>query len=322
MKEILINKLTDFKIGHAQDVKRGTGCTVILCEKGATAGVDVRGGGPATRETDLLNPKNMVKQIHAVTLAGGSAFGLEASCGVMEYLSQHEIGFDMKGIYIPIVSGACLFDCSVADPKAYPTKEMGYQACKDAQNEHLEQGCIGAGTGASVGKSLGFDKAMKSGLGHVAYQVGDLMVGAIVAVNACGDVFFENSTKPIAGIYDYEKKKRIYTLDVLFENQPVEESCGMNTTIGCIFTNADLTKAQANKIASMAHNGYARTIHPVHTSNDGDTIFAMCSNQIKANPDLVGALSAKAMAKAIENACIHAAPAYGLTTYSEIEENA
>ena len=320
MKEIQINELTDFKIGHAQDEKGGTGCTVILCEKGAVAGVDVRGGGPATRETDLLNPKNMVEQIHAVTLAGGSAFGLEASCGVMAYLSEHEIGFDMKGIYIPIVSGACLFDCSVADSKAYPTKKMGYQACQNASHELSKQGCIGAGTGASVGKFLGFDKAMKTGLGHAAFQVGDVMVAAIVAVNACGDVYFENSEKPIAGIYDYQKKKRLSTLDVMFENQPIEESCGMNTTIGCILTNAKLTKAQANKIASMSHNGYARTIRPVHTSSDGDTIFAMASQQVEAQPDVVGALAAKAMAKAIENACLYATPMYGLTTYSEIHQ--
>jgi len=260
----------------------------------------------------------MVEQIHAVTLAGGSAFGLEASCGVMEYLSEHEIGFDMKGIYIPIVSGACLFDCSVADPKAYPTKKMGYQACQNASHQIPKQGCIGAGTGASVGKFLGFDKAMKTGLGHAAFQVGDVMVAAIVAVNACGDVYFENSEKPIAGIYDYQKKKRLSTLDFMFENQPIEESCGMNTTIGCILTNAKLTKAQANKIASMAHNGYARTIRPVHTSSDGDTIFAMASQQVEAQPDVVGALAAKAMAKAIENACLYATPMYGLTTYSEI----
>lgn len=319
MKEITIQELDDFKIGHAQDLEKGTGCTVIICEQGATAGVDVRGGGPATRETDLLNPKNMVQQIHAVTLAGGSAFGLEASCGVMEYLSEHKIGFDMKGITIPIVSGACLFDCSVSDPKAYPSKKMGYQACEDAQKNLPQEGCVGAGTGASVGKFTGFDKAMKSGLGIAAYQVGELKLAAIVAVNACGDVYFENSNQPIAGIYDYQKKCRISTTDWMLENEPVIDSCGMNTTIGCIITNAELSKAQINKVASMAHNGYARTIRPVHTSNDGDTIFAMASQKTKADPDVVGVLASKAMAKAIENACIKATPLYGLTTYSEIQ---
>lgn len=320
MKEIQIHELKEFKIGHAQDEEKGTGCTVIICKDGAVAGVDVRGGGPATRETDLLNPKNTVQEVHAVCLSGGSAFGLEASCGVMEYLKEKKIGFNLRDIIIPIVPSACLFDCSVADPFAYPDKQMGYQACQNAQDQPIKQGCVGAGTGASVGKFIGFDKAMKSGLGHAAFQVNDLKVAAIVAVNACGDVYFENSDQRIAGIYDYENNKAISTLDVLFENLPIEDGCGQNTTIGCILTNAKLDKAQMNKVASMAHNGYARTIRPVHTSSDGDTIFALTSSKVEANLDVVGALASKAMAKAIENAGLYATPAYGLTTYSQLKK--
>lgn len=319
MKEIKINEIEGFKIGHAQDEENATGCTVILAPNGATAGVDVRGGGPATRETDLLNPKNMVEKIHAITLSGGSAFGIESSSGVMQYLSEHNIGFAMKGITIPIVCQACLFDCSVGNPKAYPNKEMGYQACVNASNAEVLQGNVGAGTGASVGKFLGFDKAMKSGLGHAAFQVGELKVGAIVAVNACGDIYDPNSNTPIAGIYDYEKKQRLDSETMILEAQEeIENSCGMNTTIGCIITNADLTKAQMNKIASMAHNGYARCIRPVHTSSDGDTIFTMSSNKINTQPDIVGILAIKATEKAIVNAGIYAKSAYGLLSYQDI----
>ncbi len=320
MQTIKINEIEGFKIGHAQDKENATGCTVILCEKGATAGVDVRGGGPATRETDLLNPKNMVQQIHAVTLSGGSAFGLEASSGVMDYLSERGIGFNLKDIYIPIVTGACLFDCSVQNAKAYPNKLMGYQACVNAEKNVPEQGNVGAGTGASVGKFLGFDKAMKSGLGHYALKIGDLKVGAIVAVNACGDIFFPNSDKPIAGIYDGQK--RIFSEQAILESyEKIVSSCQMNTTIGCIITNADLNKAQMNKVASMSHNAYARCIRPVHTSSDGDTIFTMTTNKVKADQDLVGILAIKAMEQAIVNAGTLADSAYGLKSYKEIAGN-
>ncbi len=320
MKEIQIEDLKDFKIGHAQDVDNATGCTVILALEGATAGVDVRGGGPATRETDLLNPKNMVQKIHAVTLSGGSAFGLEASCGVMDYLSEHNIGFDMKDIIIPIVCGASLFDCSVGNPKAYPHKEMGRLACEDAfSSQSVKEGNVGAGTGCSVGKFFGFEKAMKSGLGVAAYQIGDLQVGAIVAVNACGDITFPNSKTPIAGMIDPEHKTRLDSETALLEMaEQMMESCGMNTTIGCILTNAQLDKAQANKVASMAHNAYAHCIHPVHTANDGDTIFTMASGKVPSNTDLVGILAIKAMEQAIVNAGTKASSAYGLLAYQDL----
>ena len=318
MKWIEWNEIPGFQIGHSQDEKGGTGCTVIICPQGATAGVEVRGGGPATRETDLLNPKNMVQKIHAVTLSGGSAFGLEASSGVMQYLSEHHIGFDMKGIYIPIVCQASLFDCGLGDPKAYPDKAMGYQACVNSEHTDLSSGNIGAGTGASVGKAFGFEKAMKTGLGHAAIQVNDLKVGAIVAVNACGDVFKANSTHRIAGAYDYAKKEPIDTVNALIQGIENQYNPHENTTIGCVFTNADLNKAQMNKVASLTHNAYAHCIHPVATSNDGDTIFAMATNEVATDMDMVGILAIKAMEKAIEKAAQNAHAAYHLYSASDV----
>ncbi|MDY3035854.1 MAG: P1 family peptidase [Absicoccus sp.] len=318
MKWIEWNEISGFRIGHSQDKEGGTGCTVILCPQGATAGVEVRGGGPATRETDLLNPKNMVQKIHAVTLSGGSAFGLEAGSGVMQYLSEHQIGFDMKGIYIPIVCQASLFDCGLGNPKAYPDKAMGYQACVNSESIDLSQGNIGAGMGASVGKAFGFEKAMKTGLGHACVQVDQLKVGAIVALNACGDIYQANSTKWLAGAYDRKKRKPIYTVDALIDGMENQSNAHENTTIGCIFTNADLNKAQMNKVASLSHNAYAHCIHPVATSNDGDTIFAMATNEVVADMDLVGLLAIKAMEKAIEKAALYANAAYYLFSASDV----
>ncbi|MDX8416301.1 P1 family peptidase [Absicoccus intestinalis] len=318
MKWIEWNEISGFRIGHSQDKEGGTGCTVILCPQGATAGVEVRGGGPATRETDLLNPKNMVQKIHAVTLSGGSAFGLEAGSGVMQYLSEHQIGFDMKGIYIPIVCQASLFDCGLGNPKAYPDKAMGYQACVNSESIDLSQGNIGAGMGASVGKAFGFEKAMKTGLGHACVQVDQLKVGAIVALNACGDIYQANSTKWLAGAYDRKKRKPIYTVDALIDGMENQSNAHENTTIGCIFTNADLNKAQMNKVASLSHNAYAHCIHPVATSNDGDTIFAMATNEVVADMDLVGLLAIKAMEKAIEKAALYANAAYDLFSASDV----
>lgn len=321
MKEINITDIEGFQVGHAQDDTNATGCTVIISKEGAVAGVDVRGGGPATRETDLLNPKNMVEQVHAVVLSGGSAFGLESSSGAMQYLSEHDIGFAMKGITIPIVCQASLFDCSVANPKAYPDKEMGYQACINAEKNRPEQGNVGAGTGASVGKFLGFDKAMKTGLGYAAYQVHDLKVGAIVALNACGDIYFPNSDKRIAGIYDQENNLEINSEEAILEMyEKIMKDPMANTTISCIITNADLTKAQMNKVASVAHNGYAHCIRPVHTSNDGDTIFALGSKKVKADPDVVGIMATKAIEMAIVNAATKAKAAYGLTSYMKLHK--
>ena len=188
MKEIKITDISGVKVGQVEDIQAATGCSVVIVEKGATAGVDVRGGGPATRETDLLNPINMVQQIHAVMLSGGSAFGLDAASGAMQYLEEHDVGFDMSVARVPIVCGASLFDLSVGNPHVRPDKHMGYLACKDSENNEIKEGNYGAGCGASVGKLLGFDHAMKGGIGTYGLQVGAIHVAGLVAVNACGNV--------------------------------------------------------------------------------------------------------------------------------------
>jgi len=313
MKEVSITTIPGIKIGHAQDLVGGTGCTVILCEQGAYAGVDVRGGGPASRETELLKPVNMVEQIHAVMLSGGSAYGLDAGAGAMKYLEEKGLGFDVGVGVVPIVCGASLFDLVVGDPKCRPDQEMGYQACHNASAEPPEEGNVGAGTGATVGKFLGVERMMKSGLGTYALQIGDLIVGAVVAVNSLGDVIDIETGKRLAGMLNEEGTAVISTEETLYQQYADNRNVfSGNTTIGCIVTNAKLTKNQANKIASIAHNGFARAIRPVHTMADGDTIFALSVGEVEVMPDAVGALAAEVMAKSINRAVLTARPAYGL----------
>lgn len=319
LKPINIHDIEGFKIGNAQDLENGTGCTVILNEKGAVCGVDVRGGGPATRDTDLLNPKNTVQEVNAVLLSGGSAFGLEAGTGVMEYLSEKNIGFPVGNIHVPIVVQADIFDLAVGN-SAWPDKKMAYKACENAQNHLAEPGNFGAGTGASVGKMLGDACAMKSGLGMAAYQSGDLQVGAVVAVNACGDVYEKDSTNILAGVYDRKKKVHYSTEELLIDSQKMMSAAGKNTTIGCIITNAKLDKAQMNKLASMTHNAYARCIKPCHMATDGDTIFAMTSCEVASDINIVGTIAVQAMMSAIENAVKNADEAYGLPSYKSLNQ--
>lgn len=320
MKEIKITELKGIKVGHAQDVKGGTGCTVILCEKGACAGVDVRGGAPATRETDLLNPMNMVDLIHGVVLSGGSSYGLDASAGVMTFLEEKGVGFDVGVGVVPIVCAASLFDLIVGDPKCRPDKSMGMEACKNASTGHVEEGNIGAGTGAAVGKLFGTSRMMKSGLGIFGLQIGELQVAAVVAVNALGDVIHVDTGKRIAGLLNETGMELSNTEEAMYVqyDEKIQVFSG-NTTIACVITNAKLTKAQANKIASIAHDGYARAIRPVHTMADGDTIFVMATGEIEAMPDAVGALAAEVISKAINRGVMQAEPAYGLKAAKDFE---
>ena len=319
MKEIKITDIKGFQVGQAENQKAGTGCTVILCRDGAVAGVDVRGGGPATRETDLLHPINMVQKIHAVMLSGGSAYGLDAASGAMQYLEEHGAGFDMQVAKVPIVCGASLFDLSVGDAHVRPDKEMGYAACVDAENDTVLEGNHGAGTGASVGKLLGFEHGMKSGIGTCGIQVGDLQVAAIVAVNACGNVVDYETNELLAGVYDSHSGSVLKAQDVLFQQMDALRKLPEgNTTIGCIVTNAKLDKAQCTKIAGIAHNGYARAIHPVHTMSDGDSIFVLSSGEVEVMADAVGMLATEMMAKAIKRAVLHAESAYGLPAHSDV----
>jgi L-aminopeptidase/D-esterase-like protein len=319
MNEIRFNEIAGFQTGHASDTKGATGVTVILSPEGATAAVDVRGGGPATRETDLLDPKNMVQKINAVVLSGGSAYGLEASSGVMSYCKEKGYGFGLKDYRVPIVCQASLFDLSCGNPDVYPTKEMGYEAAKNSELDEEVSGNAGAGTGATVGKFLGFDKAMKSGLGSCAYEIGDLQVGAIVAVNACGDVFDPDSGIRLAGIYDQQTGLEIDSEQAILVMAQTDDS-PTNTTIGCIITNADLDQAQLTKLAGMTQDAFARCIRPVHTPSDGDTIFAMSTNLVPADLTLVAVMAQKAMQKAIVRAIKSAKADYGLPSYSSLQE--
>lgn len=320
MKQIKITDIKGIKVGHAQDEKAATGCTVIICEKGAFAGVDVRGGGPASRETELLKPVNLVEQIHAVMLSGGSAYGLDAGSGAMAFLEEKGIGFDVQVAVVPIVCGASLFDLVVGDPKVRPDKAMGYEACINASEEFVAEGNVGAGTGATVGKFLGVERLMKSGLGTYGLQVGKLQVAAIVAVNALGDVIDVDTGKRLAGLLSEDKTQIISTEETMYAQYEDQTNLfSGNTTIGVVVTNAKITKTQATKIASIAHNGFARAIRPVHTMFDGDTIFVMATGEVSVMPDAVGALAAEVMSRAINRAATEAKPAYGLKASSDFK---
>ena len=321
MKEIRFCDIEDIKLGHCHNEKGGTGCSVVICEKGATGGVDVRGGSPGTRETDLLNPSEMVDKINAVMLSGGSAFGLDAASGVMEYLENKNVGFDVTVTKVPIVCQAVLFDLPFGDYKIRPNKAMGIEACQNSETYNDDiNGNIGAGFGATVGKFLGLDYAMKGGLGTYAVQVGGLKVGAIVAVNCLGDVIDPSNSNIIAGAYDREKNNFLNTGKLIINSieNPKNPFKG-NTTIGIIVTNADFDKAQATKVASMAHNGYARTMRPAHTMFDGDTIFTMCTNKVKSDVTTVGMIAAQVMEKAILRGVKSAKGMFNIPSYSETE---
>ena len=318
MAEISIQNIEGFFIGNAQDIEGGTGCTAIYCPEGASAGVDVRGGGPATRETDLLNPVNMVDKIHCVMLSGGSAFGLAAADGAMAYLEEHEVGFDVGVGRVPIIPSACLFDLVVGDTKRRPDREMGYAALVDAEKNAPQSGLVGSGTGATVGKICGAERAMKSGLGIYAEQIGDLKVGAVVAVNALGDVMDWETHRPLAGLLKEDGTGVASTLTAFKQIvDPNFSAFQGNTTLGCVITNAVLTKSQAKKVAMMTHNGYARAICPVHTSADGDAIFTMAKGKVEAHIDVVGAVAAEVMMKAICRA-VKVPSAYGFKGYLDL----
>lgn len=315
-------KLTDIpgiKIGHAHDLAAPTGCTVILCPEGATGGVDVRGGAPGTRETDLLNPINYVDKVHAVLLAGGSAFGLDAAAGVMQYLEEQSIGFDVGVTKVPIVAGAVLFDLTCGSYLVRPDKAMGYAACLAAGTQALSEGSVGAGAGATVGKVFGLEHAMKGGIGAACLTAGELMVGAIVAVNCLGDVVNPADGSIVAGAFQQEPFAFLRCEDgMLAKAEQTGSRFAGNTTIGAVVTNAVMTKAQATKVASMAHNGYARTIRPAHTLFDGDTIFAIGTGQVAADMNAIGVLAARAVEQAVLRAVKSAVALAGFTCYRDV----
>lgn len=320
MKEISIKDFRNIQIGQAENVQAGTGCTVFLLgREGASVGLDVRGGGPASRESELLKPLATAQVIHAILLAGGSAFGLDAAGGVMRYLEERGIGVDVGVTRVPLVCQSDLFDLTVADAHTRPDAAMAYEACVNAETGNYRDGNHGAGTGATVGKLLGMEHCMKSGIGSYAVQVGNLQVGAVVAVNAVGDVYDYENGRKIAGLLAADGKTFLDSeLAALQAIEAQTEKFVGNTTLGVILTNARLDKAHLCKIAGMAHDGYARAIRPVHTSMDGDSIYAVSLGDVLADMDVVGTLAARVMAKAIVRAVQAAEPAYGLPSAGEI----
>lgn len=319
MKKISIGDMENMKIGNAQDHQAGTGCTVVICEQGAPAGLAVFGGGPASRESQLLNSTAAAEKIHAVLLSGGSAFGLDAAGGVQKYLEERKIGFDVGVTKVPLVCQSCLFDLTVGDAKIRPDQTMGYEACIGAENSNYRDGNFGAGTGATVGKLYGMDYCMKSGIGSYGVSIGDLKVAAVVAVNALGDIFDWKNGEKKAGLLAEDRHTFRSTEEEVFQSyEIVKNKFVSNTTIGVVLTNAKFEKVRLNKIAQMAHNGYARSIRPVHTSADGDSIYALSVGDIPADLDVVGTLAAQVMSEAILKAVESAQGAYGYPSIKEL----
>jgi L-aminopeptidase/D-esterase-like protein len=319
IKQIDFSEIEGIQIGHAQNFDAATGCSVVICEAGASVGVDVRGGAPGTRETDLLNPVNLIQKVHAVILAGGSAFGLDAAAGVMRYLEERAIGFDVQVTRVPIVCGAVLFDLTIGDWRIRPDKDMGYQACVNAGSDVCIQGSIGAGTGATVGKILGMERAMKSGMGCHALQSGDLKVGALVAVNCLGDILDPLTGKKLAGPLNEDMQTLADTEEIMIQTCSEKKNLfSGNTTIGIVATNAVFTKTQATKLASMAQNGYARTMRPAHSMFDGDAIFAMSTGIVEADLSVVGLLAARVMERAVIAAVTNAGSLCGIRSYKDL----
>ena len=311
LQEIAVTSIQNIRIGQAQDDAAATGCTVLLCPAGAAAGLDVRGGGPASRESELLRPTAAAEKIHAVLLSGGSAFGLEAAGGVMRWLEERGIGFDTGAARVPLVCASCLYDLTVGSSAVRPGPEMGYAACENAGN--YRDGCHGAGTGASVGKFRGMGQAMKTGIGSYAVRLGRLEVGAVVALNALGDVFDWRTGREAAGMLTPGRDGFLSTEGEMYRSSKVVKNKFVgNTTIGAVVTNARFDKTAMNKIAAMAQNGMVRAIRPVNTTADGDSLYALSVGDVEADLDLVGTLAAQAVAEAILRAADSAAGGYGL----------
>ena len=320
MKEISITEIQPLNIGQVENTDAGTGVTVFISEKGMRAGLDVRGGGPASRESQMLNPLMAMQRIHAVVLAGGSAFGLGAADGVMRYLEEHGIGFDTGFAKVPLVVQSDIYDLSVGRADVRPDAAMGYEAAKAAlESPNYKDGNFGAGCGASVGKIRGMATAMKTGIGSYAVEIGELKVGAVVVLNALGDVFDWKKGAQAAGLLAADGRHFADTMEAMCESiRAVENKFTGNTTLGIVITNAHFDKSALCKIAGMAHDGYARAINPVHTSADGDSIYAVSVGDVSADRDLVGALGAEVIGEAILRAVSSAESAYGLKSAGDM----
>jgi len=316
----MLDQITDVpgvSVGQKENKEALTGCTAVLFDGGGTAGVDVRGSAPGTRETDLLNPVNLVDKVHAICLSGGSAFGLDAASGVMRFLEEQEIGLDVGVAKVPIVPAAVLFDLPYGDPKVRPNCQMGYEAAKAATTGRFNMGNYGAGCGATVGKLAGPMYCMKGGLGSASLSLANgIVIGAIVAVNPAGDVRDPSTGQILAG--PYKNGNLLDSMELLEQNYQPTIPAGSNTTIGIVAVNADLTKAEATKVAQMAQDGYARTIYPAHTMFDGDTVFAVGTGGARVPIDVIGALAAKVMERAIIKAVKSAESISGIMAYNDL----
>ncbi|MBN2049673.1 MAG: P1 family peptidase [Spirochaetales bacterium] len=320
----MLNSIIDvpgIKVGHAHDEGYNSGCTVILCgPDGAVPGVDSRGGAPGTRETDCLQPENVVPITHGIFLSGGSAYGLACGTGIMKYLEEHKVGFNVGPAVVPIVAGAVLNDLAFADSAIRPDEAMGYRACINASETETRQGNIGAGVGCCIGRLAGnATGSMKGGLGTASFRVGDLIVGALVAVNCNGDVRDPDTGKILAGTLDDRTGRIAGSRSIMSESAGLyREGFPSNTTIGVIATNAAIDKAAARRIAMIAHDGYARTIDPVHTLGDGDVIFCLGKGTLPADLNRVGAIAAWTMAQAVVNAVRNAESLHGIPNWKDI----
>jgi L-aminopeptidase/D-esterase-like protein len=302
-----ITKVRGIEVGHWTDLDAATGCTVIVCRQGAVGGVDVRGSAPGTRETDFLRPVNLMQKAHAIVLSGGSAYGLDAASGVMRWLEEQGVGFNVDVAVVPLVAAAALFDLTIGRPDVRPGPEAGYAACQSATDGPVAEGCVGAGAGATVGKLLGPQFATKSGLGSAARRIaGDITVGAIVAVNAFGDVVDPANGKLIAGTRNPQGQGFVNTMERLHGDLgQTMLGFSSNTTLAVVATDAVLSKEGANKMAQMAHDGLAQAIRPIHTMVDGDTVFALATGQQTKMPvdvSVVGAVAAAVLAEAVVRA--------------------
>ncbi len=320
MKEIPVTEIEGIRIGQTENAEAGTGCTVFIAENGMRAGLDVRGGGPASREIQLLDPLMAAQTIHAIVLAGGSAYGLGAANGVMEYLEERGYGYDVGITRVPLVVQSDIFDLTVGDPAVRPDRDMGYEAAGLAMEApNYRDGNYGVGCGATVGKILGMDYCMKTGIGSYAVRIGELKVGAVVVVNSLGDIYDRKTGRQIAGLLTEDKQGLRSTVEQM---QAViagrENKFTGNTALAVVMTNAAFDKTQLCKIAGMAHDGYARSIEPVHTSADGDSIFALSLGEVDADRDLVGTLAARVVSEAIVRAVMHAQSAYGYPSASDL----
>ena len=322
----LYDTITDvpgIRVGHYTDTEAVTGCTVVLATEGAVAGVDVRGAAPGTRETDLLRPLNLVQETHAVVISGGSAYGLAAADGVMTWLEEQGVGFPVGVGVVPIVASAILFDLAIGDPSVRPRPENGYQACLSADTSAPLQGSVGAGTGATVGKALGQERAVKGGLGCASRRVGSYTVGALVAVNALGSIVDSETGQIIAGPHDPDGLGFLDSVALMEKATAPPAMALRNTTLAVVATDAPLTKEQTNKVAQMSHDGLAMAIRPAHTMFDGDVVFALSAGKGPAVSDVtpIGAAAARALSNAIVTAITRASTLGGVPSVSELKQN-